>query len=119
MGRSWRLRKSTKPAAFSGKKLELVSLDNKSEPSEAASAAQKLVDEGVVAMVAPNMSSNALAAVPITGGAKIPSISREPQIPRLQWMIKRGKHVLILSGPVSLIHIRARLWLILRPRSSM
>ncbi len=58
-----------------GKKLELVSMDNKSEPSEAASAAQKLVDEGIVAMIAPNMSSNALAAVPITGGAKIPSIS--------------------------------------------
>ena len=58
-----------------GKKLELVSLDNKSEPSEAASAAQKLVDEGVVAVVAPNMSSNTLAAVPILDGAKIPSIS--------------------------------------------
>ena len=59
-----------------GKKLELVSLDNKSEPSEAASAAQKLVDEGVVAVVAPNMSSNTLAAVPILDGAKIPSDHR-------------------------------------------
>lgn len=58
-----------------GKKLELVALDNKSEPSEAASAAQKLVDEDVVAVIAPNMSSNTLAAVPILDGAKIPAVS--------------------------------------------
>ena len=74
-----------------GKKLELVSLDNKSEPSEAASAAQKLVDEGVVAMVAPNMSSNALAAVPITGGAKIPSISPGATNPKVTVDDKTGK----------------------------
>ena len=36
---------------------------------------KKLVDEGVVAVVAPNMSSNTLAAVPILDGAKIPSVS--------------------------------------------
>lgn len=74
-----------------GKKLELVSLDNKSEPSEAASAAQKLVDEGVVAVVAPNMSSNALAAVPILDGAKIPSISPGATNPKVTVNEKTGK----------------------------
>lgn len=74
-----------------GKKLELVSLDNKSEPSEAASAAQKLVDEGVVAVVAPNMSSNALAAVPILNGAKIPSISPGGTNPKITVDEKTGE----------------------------
>ncbi len=74
-----------------GKKLELVSLDNKSEPSEAASAAQKLVDEGVVAVVAPNMSSNALAAVPILNSAKIPSISPGGTNPKITVDEKTGK----------------------------
>ncbi len=76
-----------------GKKLELVSLDNKSEPSEAASAAQKLVDEGVVAIIAPNMSSNALAAVPITNGAKIPSISPGGTNPKITVDEKTGKTI--------------------------
>lgn len=74
-----------------GKKIELVSLDNKSEPSEAASAAQKLVDEGVVAVVAPNMSSNALAAVPILNGAKIPSISPGGTNPKITVDENTGK----------------------------
>lgn len=74
-----------------GKKLELVSLDNKSEPSEAASAAQKLVDEGVVAVVAPNMSSNTLAAVPILNGAKIPSVSPGATNPKVTVDEKTGK----------------------------
>lgn len=74
-----------------GKKLELVSLDNKSEPSEAASAAQKLVDEGVVAVVAPNMSSNTLAAVPILDGAKIPSVSPGATNPKVTVNEKTGK----------------------------
>ncbi len=74
-----------------GKKLELVSLDNKSEPSEAASAAQKLVDEGVVAVIAPNMSSNTLAAVPILNGAKIPSITPGGTNPKITVDEKTGK----------------------------
>lgn len=74
-----------------GKKIELVSLDNKSEPSEAASAAQKLVDEGVVAVIAPNMSSNAIAAVPILNGAKIPSVSPGGTNPKITVDEKTGK----------------------------
>lgn len=58
-----------------GRKVEFVPLDDKSEPSEAASAAQKLADAGVVALIAPMTSSNALAAVPITNGSHIPSIT--------------------------------------------
>lgn len=76
-----------------GKKIELVSLDNKSEPSEAASAAQKLVDEGVIAMIAPNMSSNCLAAVPITNGAKIPSVSPGATNPKVTVDEKTGKTI--------------------------
>ncbi len=74
-----------------GKKLELVSLDNKSEPSEAASAAQKLVDEGVVAVIAPNMSSNALAAVPLFNASQIPSISPTGTNPKITVDEKTGE----------------------------
>ena len=74
-----------------GKKLEIVALDNKSEPSEAASAAQKLVDEGVVAVIAPNMSSNALAAVPLFNGSGIPSVSPGATNPKVTVDEKTGE----------------------------
>ncbi len=74
-----------------GKKLEIVALDNKSEPSEAAAAAQKLVDEGVVAVIAPNMSSNALAAVPLFNAAQIPSVSPGATNPKVTVDEKTGE----------------------------
>ncbi len=74
-----------------GKQIELVALDNKSEPSESASAAQKLVDEGVIALIAPTTSSNALAMVPITNAAGIPSVSSTATNPKVTVDEKTGE----------------------------
>ncbi len=74
-----------------GKKLELVPADNKSEPSEAAAAAQKLADEGVVTVVGPLTTSAMLAAVPIMDGAKIPSLTPSATNPRVTVDDKTGK----------------------------
>lgn len=74
-----------------GKQLELVALDNKSEPSESASAAQKLVDGGVVALIAPTTSSCALASVPITNSAGIPSVSSTATNPKVTVDEKTGE----------------------------
>lgn len=59
-----------------GKKLELVEVDNKSENSEAASAALKLIEqEKVDAIIAPATSGNVLAMVDIANQKKIPSVT--------------------------------------------
>lgn len=58
-----------------GKKIELVLVDNKSEKSESAIAAQRLVEvEKVVAVVGVNSSSMAMAQNEVLDKAKIPSI---------------------------------------------
>ena len=58
-----------------GKPIELVLVDNKSEKSESAIAAQRLVEvEDVVAVVGVNSSSMAMAQNEVLDKAKIPSI---------------------------------------------
>lgn len=58
-----------------GKKIELVLVDNKSEKSESAIAAQRLVEvEKVVAVIGVNSSSMAMAQNEVLDKAKIPSI---------------------------------------------
>ena len=58
-----------------GKPIELVLVDNKSEKSESAIAAQRLVEvENVVAVVGVNSSSMAMAQNEVLDKAKIPSI---------------------------------------------
>lgn len=74
-----------------GKKLELVPADNKSEPSEAAAAAQKLADEGVVTVIGPLTTSAMLAAVPIMDGAKVPSVTPSATNPKVTVDEKTGK----------------------------
>lgn len=59
-----------------GKKLELVKLDNKSEPTESASVATKLATkEKVVAIVGPATSGNVKAATPSVTKAKVPLVT--------------------------------------------
>ena len=59
-----------------GRQLELVVADNKSEASEAASAAKKLISQDkVVALLGPVTSKNCLSAGPIAQEAKIPMIT--------------------------------------------
>ena len=59
-----------------GKKLELVAADNKSEAAEAANAMQKLISQdGVVAVIGPNLSSSVIASSAINNGARVLDIT--------------------------------------------
>ena len=61
---------------INGKKLELVVADNKSEAAEATNAMQKLVSQdGVVAVIGPNLSSSVIASAAINNGAKVLDIA--------------------------------------------
>lgn len=61
---------------INGKKLELVVADNKSEAAEATNAMQKLVSQdGVVAVIGPNLSSSVIASSAINNGAKVLDIA--------------------------------------------
>lgn len=69
------LKEFNEKGGFKGKKVELVVADNKSEAAESAASMQKLVQEGVVAVIAPINSSSVIAAAQIGNEAKIPAIS--------------------------------------------
>ena len=61
---------------ITGKQLELVVADNKSEAAEATNAMQKLVSQdNVVAVIGPNLSSSVIAASAINNSAKVLDIA--------------------------------------------
>ena len=69
-----------------GRKLAVMQLDNKCNPSEGVNVANKLVEAKVVAIVGSHCSSAHLAAMPIIKDAKIPMITgvaSNPQITTL------------------------------------
>lgn len=66
-----------------GKKLELTTLDNKSENAEAVAVANKLVSEGVVAIIAPATSGNTKATVDIAAKNKIPLVTGSGTAPNV------------------------------------
>ncbi|MBV8746602.1 MAG: ABC transporter substrate-binding protein, partial [Xanthobacteraceae bacterium] len=69
-----------------GRKLTVMQLDNKCNPSEGVNVANKLVEAKVVAIVGSHCSSAHLAAMPIIKDAKIPMITgvaSNPQITTL------------------------------------
>ncbi|MBV8393860.1 MAG: ABC transporter substrate-binding protein, partial [Alphaproteobacteria bacterium] len=69
-----------------GRKLELMVLDNKCNPTEAVNVANKLVEAKVVAIEGAHCSSAHLASMKIIGDAKIPlitGIASNPQITTL------------------------------------
>ena len=67
-----------------GKQLELITVDNKSENSEATTAAIRLAEkEQVVAMLAPATSGNALATVEIANKYKVPIVTGSGTAPNV------------------------------------
>lgn len=67
---------NAKGGVLSGKKLELVVADTKSEASEATNGMQKLISQdGVAAVIGPNQSSAVIAASAINNGAKVLGIT--------------------------------------------
>jgi branched-chain amino acid transport system substrate-binding protein len=66
-----------------GRKVEIMVLDNKCNPSESVNVANKLVEAKVVAIIGAHCSSAHLAAMPIIKEAKVPmitGIASNPQI---------------------------------------
>lgn len=67
-----------------GKQLTLVMADNKSEPSEAANAATKLITQDkVVALLGPVSSSNVLATLQIATDNKVPVLTATATNPKV------------------------------------
>ncbi|MCI5836413.1 MAG: ABC transporter substrate-binding protein [Veillonellaceae bacterium] len=74
-----------------GKKIEVKLADNRSEAAEATTQMQKLIDEGAVATIAPDTSSNAIAASAINESAKVLGIGPTSSNPRVTWDDKANK----------------------------
>ena len=70
-------------SATNGKKVELVIVDNKSEAAESASAMQKLVQDKVVAVIAPIASSSVIAGAQINQDSKVLAISPTASNPKV------------------------------------
>lgn len=69
---------------INGSMLELVPLDDKQDPSEAALVAQRFADdESITAVIAHGNSTNTLAAGPIYEAAKVPFISPSSNNPTI------------------------------------
>ena len=65
-----------KKGGILGKQIELISVDTRSDPAEAANAVRRLVDQEKVSFViGPSQSGSTLAATPIVTAAKIPLIA--------------------------------------------
>ncbi len=57
-----------------GKKIVLVSYDNRNDAVEAVNVARRLVEDGVVAVIGPAQSGNAIASAPILEKAQVPMV---------------------------------------------
>lgn len=66
-----------------GKKLELVAVDNRCNPTEGANTARKLVQDKVSAIIGGHCSSATLAMMPILQEAKIPMITGVSSSPKI------------------------------------
>ena len=66
-----------------GKKLEIVQVDNRCNPTEGANSARKLVQEKVSAIIGGHCSSATLAMMPIVQEAKIPMLTGVSSSPRI------------------------------------
>lgn len=68
---------------LNGKKIELILADNKSESAESVLAAEKLMQDKVVAVIGPTTSSNAIAASQVYEASKIPGMGPTTTNPRV------------------------------------
>ena len=68
-----------------GKEIEVLVQDNKSQNREARNIAEKLIGEGVVAVIGPATSGNVQAEVPVLTDAKIPVIAPAATAPEVTY----------------------------------
>lgn len=75
---------------LNGKKLEIVQVDNRCNPTEGANSARKLVQDKVSAIIGAHCSSATLAMMPIIQEAKIPMITGVSSSPRISELSGTG-----------------------------
>ena len=75
---------------LNGKKLEIVQVDNRCNPTEGANSARKLVQDKVSAIIGAHCSSATLAMMPIIMEAKIPMITGVSSSPRISELSGAG-----------------------------
>ncbi len=75
-----------------GRKLELMVLDNKCNPSEAVNVANKLVEAKVVAIEGAHCSSAHLASMKIIADAKIPMVTGIASNPQISTLAGPGRN---------------------------
>jgi branched-chain amino acid transport system substrate-binding protein len=75
-----------------GRKIELMVLDNKCNPSEAVNVANKLVEAKVVAIEGAHCSSAHLASMKIAADAKIPMITGIASNPQITELAGKGRN---------------------------
>lgn len=83
---------------INGKKISLVIADNKSEPSEAANAVTKLINQDkVVALIGPVTSSNLIATTQIATDKKIPVLTPTATSPKATFENGKVKEMIFRS----------------------
>ncbi|MCX7363433.1 MAG: ABC transporter substrate-binding protein, partial [Alphaproteobacteria bacterium] len=75
-----------------GRKLELMVLDNKCNPSEGVNVANKLVEAKVVAIEGAHCSSAHLASMKIVADAKIPMVTGIASNPQISTLAGPGRN---------------------------
>ena len=73
-----------------GRKVEVVTLDNRCNPTEGANTARRLIQDKVVAIVGGHCSSATLAMMPIIKDAKIPMVTAISSSPRISELSGAG-----------------------------
>jgi branched-chain amino acid transport system substrate-binding protein len=64
-----------KSGGVKGKKIEIVFYDDEAKPDKSVNVAEKLISQGVVAIIGSNTSANNLAIGPVAESSKIPYIA--------------------------------------------
>lgn len=75
-----------------GRKVEVLALDNRCNPSEAVNVANKLVEAKVAAIIGAHCSSATLATMPIIATAKIPMVEGVASSPRIADLSGPGRN---------------------------
>ena len=75
-----------------GRKIKVLALDNRCNPSEAVNVANKLVEAKVVAIIGAHCSSATIASMPIVAAARIPMVEGVASSPRIADLSGPGRN---------------------------
>lgn len=67
--------KTNADGGINGRKIELITYDDKTDPTEAAKGARSVIDDGAVVIIGSSTGSGTLALAPVAAAAKIPVLA--------------------------------------------